>query len=397
MPANSEGGSNGLAPGAKRLLVLGSTGSIGTQALDVYRRGGELELVGLSAERSWEELVEQARAHGVSRIALADQRAAALAAQAWSDGEVLAGAEGLVRLVVESEADLVLNALVGSAGLGPTVATLGEGIDLALANKESLVVGGELVVALAEATGAQIVPVDSEHTALHQLLAGQPPGVVDRVTITASGGPFRGRTREELQDVTVKQALAHPTWAMGGKITIDSATLMNKGLEVMEAHHLFGTPYDRIDVLIHPQSLIHGLIQLADGAMLAHLGPPDMRIAISYALHGGESVELGLAPLDLAAAGALTFEAVDLQAFPCLRLAGEAARAGGTAPCVLNAANEIAVHSFLEGRLRFVEIPEVIERTLSLLGSQPVRAFESLYEADRQARTATEEAVAALA
>jgi len=197
--------------------------------------------------------------------------------------------------------------------------------------------------------------------------------------------------------VTVKEALAHPTWAMGGKITIDSATLMNKGLEVMEAHHLFGTPYDRIDVLIHPQSLIHGLIQLADGAMLAHLGPPDMRIAISYALHGGESVDLGLAPLDLAAAGELTFEAVDLQSFPCLRLAGEAARAGGTAPCVLNAANEIAVHSFLEGRLRFVEIAQVIERTLSLLGSEPVRAFESLYEADRQARSVATEAVAARA
>jgi 1-deoxy-D-xylulose-5-phosphate reductoisomerase len=386
-----------LVSGAKRLLILGSTGSIGTQALDVYRRGDEIELVGLSAESSWEVLVEQARAHGVSRIALADERAAALAAQAWSEGEVLAGAEGLVRLVVESQADLVLNALVGSAGLGPTVATLGEGIDLALANKESLVVGGELVVALAEATGAQIVPVDSEHTALHQLLAGQAPGVVDRLTITASGGPFRGRRQQELQDVTVKEALAHPTWAMGGKITIDSATLMNKGLEVMEAHHLFGTPYDRIDVLIHPQSLIHGLIQLADGAMLAHLGPPDMRIAISYALHGGESVDLGLAPLDLAAAGELTFEAVDLQAFPCLRLAGEAARAGGTAPCVLNAANEIAVHSFLEGRLRFVEIPQVIERTLSLLGSEPVRAFESLYEADRRARSVATEAATALA
>jgi 1-deoxy-D-xylulose-5-phosphate reductoisomerase len=340
-------------------------------------------------------LVQQARTHGVSRIALADERAAELAARSWSEGEVLAGAEGLVRLVVEAQADLVLNALVGSAGLGPTVATLGEGIDLALANKESLVVGGELVVALAEATGAQIVPVDSEHTALHQLLAGQPPGVVDRLTITASGGPFRGRRLQELQDVTVKEALAHPTWAMGGKITIDSATLMNKGLEVMEAHHLFGTPYDRIDVLIHPQSLIHGLIQLADGAMLAHLGPPDMRIAISYALHGGESVDLGLAPLDLAAAGELTFEAVDLQSFPCLRLAGEAARAGGTAPCVLNAANEIAVHSFLEGRLRFVEIAQVIERTLSLLGSEPVRAFESLYEADRQARSVATEAVAA--
>jgi 1-deoxy-D-xylulose-5-phosphate reductoisomerase len=395
--ADSAHGANGLLSGAKRLLILGSTGSIGTQALDVYRRGGEIELVGLSAESSWEVLVEQARAHGVSRIALADERAAALAAQAWGEGEVLAGAEGLVRLVVESQADLVLNALVGSAGLGPTVATLGEGIDLALANKESLVVGGELVVALAEATAAQIVPVDSEHTALHQLLAGQSPGVVDRLTITASGGPFRGRRQQELQDVTVKEALAHPTWAMGGKITIDSATLMNKGLEVMEAHHLFGTPYDRIDVLIHPQSLIHGLIQLADGAMLAHLGPPDMRIAISYALHGGESVDLGLAPLDLAAAGELTFEAVDLQAFPCLRLAGEAARAGGTAPCVLNAANEIAVHSFLEGRLRFVEIPQVIERTLSLLGSEPVRAFESLYEADRQARSVATEAATALA
>jgi 1-deoxy-D-xylulose-5-phosphate reductoisomerase len=380
----------------KRLLILGSTGSIGTQALDVCRRSGELELVGLSAECSWEALVAQARAYGVGRIALADQDAAARASEAWTDGEVLGGAEGLVRLVVESDADLVLNALVGSAGLGPTVATLGEGIDLALANKESLVVGGELVVALAEATGAQIVPVDSEHTALHQLLAGQPPGAVERLTITASGGPFRGLGRSELQNVTVKQALAHPTWSMGGKITIDSATMMNKGLEVMEAHHLFGTPYNRIDVVVHPQSLVHGLIQLADGAMLAHLGPPDMRVAISYALHGGESVELGIAPLDLATVGELTFEAVDLELFPCLRLAGEAARAGGTAPCVLNAANETAVHAFLEGRLGFLEISQVIERTLSELGSQPVRAFESLYEADRQARTAAEQAVAAL-
>jgi 1-deoxy-D-xylulose-5-phosphate reductoisomerase len=381
---------------AKRLLILGSTGSIGVQALDVVQRSDELELVGLSAERSWEALVEQARAHGVRQIALVDEHAAACASEAWTDGDVLTGPEGLVELVVESGAELVLNALVGSAGLGPTVATLGEGIDLALANKESLVVGGELVTALAEATGARIVPVDSEHTALHQLLAGQPPGAVERLTITASGGPFRGRGRDELKDVTVKQALAHPTWAMGGKITIDSATLMNKGLEVMEAHHLFGTPYDRIDVVVHPQSLVHGLIQLADGAMLAHLGPPDMRIAISYALHGGESVELPIASLDLAAVGELTFEPVDLDAFPCLRLAGEAARAGGTAPCVLNAANEIAVHAFLEDRLRFVEIPQVIEQTLSELGSEPVRAFESLYEADRQARSVAGEAVAGL-
>jgi 1-deoxy-D-xylulose-5-phosphate reductoisomerase len=381
----------------KRILILGSTGSIGTQALDVCAREDELEVIGLSAERSWEELVAQARAHGVKRIALVDEHAAARAGEAWTDGEVLVGAEGLVRLVVESGAQLVLNSLVGSAGLGPTVATLGEGIDLALANKESLVVGGELVMALGEATGAQIVPVDSEHTALHQLIAGQPVGAVDRLTITASGGPFRGRTRSELAEVSVEQALAHPTWAMGGKITIDSATLMNKGLELMEAHHLFGTPYERIDVVVHPQSLVHGLIGLADGAMLAHIGPKDMRIAISYALHGGESAPLPIAPLDLAQVGELTFEPVDLDAFPCLRLAGEAARAGGTAPCVLNASNEIAVHAFLDGRLRFLEISEVIERTLQQLGAEPVRAFESLYEADRQARAVASELVAALA
>ena len=381
-------------PARKRLLILGSTGSIGTQALDVCSRSDELEVVGLSAGGSWELLLEQARAHGVTRVVLADEHAAARASEAWTDGEVLTGAEGLVQLVVESGAELVLNALVGSVGLGPTVATLGEGIDLALANKESLVVGGELVTALAEATGAQIIPVDSEHTALHQLIAGQPPGAVERLTITASGGPFRGRRRDELQDVTVTQALAHPTWAMGGKITIDSATLMNKGLELMEAHHLFGTPYERIDVVVHPQSLVHGIVQLADGAMLAHLGPPDMRIAISYALHGGESVRLPVTALDLQAVAELTFEAVDLDAFPCLRLAGEAAREGGTAPCVLNAANEIAVHAFLEERLRFLEIPEVIEQALDELGSEPVRSFESLYEADRLAREVAIEAVA---
>ncbi len=379
----------------KRLLILGSTGSIGTQALDVCERSEELEIVGLSAESSWEALIAQARAHGVQRIALADRDAAARAAEAWTDGQALGGPEGLVRLVVEAEADLVLNALVGSAGLGPTVAALGEGIDLALANKESLVVGGELVTALAEATGARIVPVDSEHTALHQLLQRQPAGAVERLIITASGGPFRGMRREELEDVTVKQALAHPTWAMGGKITIDSATLMNKGLELMEAHHLFGVPYERIDVIVHPQSLVHGLLQLADGAMLAHLGPPDMRIAISYALHGGESVPLPIAPLDLAQVGKLTFEPVDFEAFPCLRLASAAAREGGTAPCILNAANEVAVHAFLAGRLRFLEIPEVIERTLEELGGEPVSSFESLYEADREARQLAGQAITA--
>jgi 1-deoxy-D-xylulose-5-phosphate reductoisomerase len=381
----------------RRLLILGSTGSIGAQALDVCsRREGEFELVGLSAEHSWEALLDQAKAHGVKRIALADPDAGARAGEAWTDGEVLGGPEGLVRLIVESEADLVLNALVGSAGLGPTVATLGEGIDLALANKESLVVGGELVRALGEATGARIIPVDSEHTALHQLISGQPPGAVERLTITASGGPFRGLTRDQLKDVTIEQALAHPTWAMGGKITIDSATMMNKGLELMEAHHLFAIPYERIDVVVHPQSLVHGLVQLADGAMLGHLGPPDMRIAISYALHRGESVDLPVTPLDLAQVGELTFEPVDLDVFPCLRLAREAAQAGGTAPCILNAANEIAVYAFLEGRLGFTAIAETIERTLMELPSEPVRDFESLYEADRRARAIASGTVASL-
>jgi len=277
---------------SRRLLILGSTGSIGTQALEIVAAAGEeLELVGLSAETSWAELVEQARAHGVRRIALADPDAGARAAEAWTDGEVLAGAEGLVRLVVESGADLVLNALVGSAGLGPTVATLGEGIDLALANKESLVVGGELVTALAQATGAQLLPVDSEHSALHQLIAGEAAGTVERLVLTASGGPFRGRTRAQLEDVTAAEALAHPTWTMGGKITIDSATLMNKGLELIEAHHFFGMPYESIDVLVHPQSIVHSLVQLCDGATLAHLGYPDMRVPISYALHYPERAD----------------------------------------------------------------------------------------------------------
>jgi len=381
-------------PLPRRLLILGSTGSIGTQALDIVERSDELELVGLSAERSWEALVEQARVHGVSRIALADPIAGARAAEAWTDGEVLTGAEGLVRLVIESGADLVLNALVGSAGLGPTVATLGEGIDLALANKESLVVGGDLVTQLAEATGAQIIPVDSEHSALHQLIAGERAGTVDKLVLTASGGPFRGRTRDQLDDVTVEEALAHPTWAMGGKITIDSATLINKGLELIEAHHLFGTSYDRIDVVVHPQSIVHSYVLLCDGAALAHLGYPDMRVPISYALHYPDRVDVPIRPLDLAEVGALTFEHVDTEAFPCLRLARDAARAGGTAPCVLNAANEVAVHAFLEGRLSFLGIPAVIEAALERLPPGPVRAFESLYEADREARAVAAELIA---
>ena len=388
----------------RRILILGSTGSIGTQALDVVARSeGELEVVGLSAASSWEPLVEQAAAHGVRRVALQDPDAAARAAGALAEGshadgvEVLVGAEGLVALVLESGADLVLNALVGSAGLGPTVATLGEGIDLALANKESLVVGGELVMQLAEATGAQVLPVDSEHSALAQLLAGERAGTVDRLVLTASGGPFRGRTPAELADVTVEQALQHPTWAMGGKITIDSATLMNKGLEVIEAHHLFGVPYERIDVVVHPQSMIHAMVSLCDGSSLAHLGHPDMRVPIAYAIQHPDRVDLPVPRLDLAQVGSLTFEPVDTDAFPCLRLAREAGRAGGTTPCVLNAANEVAVHAFITGRLGFMGIPAVIETTLEQLPARRVHSFDTLYVADADARRIAAEQVEVLA
>jgi 1-deoxy-D-xylulose-5-phosphate reductoisomerase len=367
----------------RRILIVGSTGSIGTQALDVVERNADLEVVGLAASSSWELLLEQAAAHGVTRVALADPDAAARASE-HSRVEVLAGAEGLVELITDTDCDLVLNALVGSAGLGPTVAALGEGIDLALANKESLVVGGELVTTLAEATGALLLPVDSEHSALHQLIAGERPGTVDRLVLTASGGPFRGRS--DLDSVTREEALAHPTWDMGGKITIDSATLMNKGLELIEAHHLFGLPYERIDVVVHPQSIIHAMVHLNDGASLAHLGYPDMRVPISYALNHPDRVDVPVRPLDLVELGALTFEAPDLDAFPCLRLAREAAEAGGTAPCVLNAANEIAVHAFLAGDLPFTGIARVIESTLSELPAEPVRHFSDLYAADAHAR-----------
>jgi 1-deoxy-D-xylulose-5-phosphate reductoisomerase len=380
----------------RRLLILGSTGSIGTQALDVvHRAGGDFEVVGLSAGTAYEPLIAQARAFGVRRIALSEPDAAARASELWTGGEVLGGPEGLVELVAGSDADLVLNAIVGSAGLGPTIVALTEGIDLALANKESLVVGGELVTALAEATGAQIIPVDSEHSALHQLIGAEHgrPGTIDRLVLTASGGPFRGRSRAELESVTVEEALKHPTWDMGGKITIDSATLMNKGLEVIEAHHLFGTPYDAIDVVVHPQSIVHALVTLCDGAALAHLGHPDMRVPIAYALHHPERVDVPVRTLDLAELGSLTFEPPDEDAFPCLRIAREAAVAGGTGPCVLNAANEVAVHAFLGGRLPFMGIPAVIEATLERVGAAGVHGFDSLYRADADARAVAGELI----
>ena len=377
----------------KKVLILGSTGSIGTQALDVVGRSDEFQVVGLAAGSGWELTVEQAREHGVPAVALAAEDAAERARGAWS-GRVLGGEEGVRELIAASGADLVLNGIVGAAGLASTVVALTAGIDVALANKESLVVGGELVMALAEATGARLLPVDSEHSALHQLIASEAPGTVTKLVLTASGGPFRGR--EDLAEVSVDDALAHPTWKMGGRITIDSATLMNKGFEAIEAHHLFAVPYSRIDVVVHPQSLVHSLIQLNDGSSLAHLGYPDMRVPISYALHYPERADVDVPQLDLAAVGSLSFEAPDLETFACLRLALEAGEAGGTAPCVLNAADEVAVAAFLHGRIPFTGIATVIERVLGEMPAQPVTHFDDLFATDAEARRRTEDQVRGL-
>ena len=373
--------------------MLGSTGSIGTQALEVIGRSDELQAVGLAAGSGWETTVEQAREHGVPAVALADAGAAERARGAWS-GRVLAGEEGVRELIATSEPDLVLNAIVGAAGLGSTIVALSEGIDVALANKESLVLGGELVMALAEATGARLLPVDSEHSALFQLIGGEAPGTVERLILTASGGPFRGR--DDLAGVSVADALAHPTWRMGGRITIDSATLMNKGFEAIEAHHLFAVPYERIDVVVHPQSLVHSLVQLNDGSSLAHLGYPDMRVPISYALNHPDRADVDVPRLDLAAVGSLTFEQPDLGTFACLRLALEAGAAGGTAPCVLNAADEVAVAAFLAERIPFTGIAAVIERVMEEMPALPVGHFDDLFAADAEARERGEEQVRGL-
>jgi 1-deoxy-D-xylulose-5-phosphate reductoisomerase len=378
----------------KKLVILGSTGSIGTQALEIVAASEELEVVGLAAGSSWERVLAQAAEHHVGTVALSGAAAAEAAQGAW-DGRILAGEDGIRELILSSGADLVLNGIVGAAGLGPTIVALGEGIDVALANKESLVIGGELTMALAEATGARLLPVDSEHSALFQLIGSEPPGTVDRLVLTASGGPFRGRT--DLAGVTVEEALAHPTWSMGGRITIDSATLMNKGFEAIEAHHLFGVPFDAIEVVVHPQSIVHSLVDLNDGATLAHLGHPDMRVPISYALHYPQRADVDVPRLDLAAVGGLAFEPPDLETFACLRLALEAGRAGGTAPCVLNAADEVAVAAFLAGKIGFTAIPAAIERVLEAMPALQPTHFEDLFAVDAEARRRSEEEVGGLA
>ena len=350
----------------KRVCVLGSTGSIGTQTLDVARRHPEfVKIVALSANTQAELLLEQAREFSVEHVVLAN----AEIAEAWRArfaeiGATLhAGPEAIVELCNLPEVDMVVNSLVGAAGMQASYATLVAGKQLALANKESLVVGGDVLMPLS--TYETLLPIDSEHGAIYQCLLGEDPAEVTRLWVTASGGPFRGKKAADLQNITVEQALSHPTWNMGRKISIDSSTLMNKGLEVIEAHHLFAMPYDKIAVVVQPQSAIHSMVEFTDGSVKAHLGTTDMRIPIQFALSYPARWSAPVEPLDFRTLGSLEFEAPDLETFRCLALAIEAGTTGGTLPAVMNAANEVAVAAFLDEQIPYLGIAELVERTMN--------------------------------
>lgn len=375
------------------LAVLGATGSIGRQTLDLAARYPDrLTVAAVSVHRRWRELVEALPQDLTPLVAIDDPvaRDQAHAAGVFGD-RLLATSTDLAR---HADATVLVNGIVGAAGLQPTLAAAERGLRIALANKESLVVGGGLVRAAVERGGAELFPVDSEHSALAQCLCGRHRDDVESLVLTASGGPFRTTSAAQLAQVTLQQVLAHPTWDMGPKITVDSATLMNKGLEVIEAHHLFGIPYDDIAVVVHPGSWVHSLVVLRDGAMLAQLGQPDMRLPILYAVTGEQRWALGGERLDLARLGELRFEAPDHERFPCLKLACEAGKAGGTAPVVLNAANEVAVASLLAGQLRFVDLPGVVARALDRLPAVPVSDLDQALAADAEARRVARELVA---
>ncbi|GAB2516399.1 1-deoxy-D-xylulose-5-phosphate reductoisomerase [Lysobacter humi (ex Lee et al. 2017)] len=382
----------------QRIAVLGATGSIGTSALDVIARHPDrLHASVLAAGRDVDGLVACAAVHRPEHVAIADpsrlddlRRALAAAGVAC---EAHAGMDAIDALVTEATCDTVVAAIVGAAGLSSTLAAARAGRRIALANKESLVLAGELVMRTARACGATVIPVDSEHSAIFQCLpargdaAARDTSGLRRLVLTASGGPFRGRSRAAMADVTPAQAVAHPKWSMGPKISVDSATLMNKGLEVIEAHHLFGVDADRIDVVVHPQSLVHSLVEFVDGSTLAQLGLPDMRTALAMALGWPDRIASGVGGLDLVAAGGrLDFEPPDHDAFPSLGLAFRALRAGGTAPAVLNAANEVAVDGFLGGRIRFLDIPALVASALDAVDSTPADDLPVLEEADARAR-----------
>jgi 1-deoxy-D-xylulose-5-phosphate reductoisomerase len=389
----------------KTVSLVGSTGSIGTQAIDVIKAEADsYRVVAIGASRSARLLASQAELLRPEMVALADpDNASELAALLPSGVELLVGSDALAE--ISTSADVVVNGVVGFAGLPVTLAALHAGRRLALANKESLIAGGPVVQAARATPGAEIIPVDSEHCAIHQCLRGilgekemaqlpHPPGApLRRIVLTASGGPFRGRTAGSLAEVTIDDALAHPTWKMGPKITIDSSTLMNKGLEVIEAHELFGVDYDAIDVVVHPQSIVHSMIETVDGATLAQLSRPDMRLPIGYALAYPDRSSVPFGEMDWSKTPPLEFEAPDWGAFPCLSLAYRAGREGGAAPAWLNGANEVAVASFLEGRIRWVDIPGVISAALDEFSAPVPDTVEDVLESDRSGRVLARMAV----
>ncbi len=387
----------------KGLTVLGSTGSIGVNTLDVVARHPDrYRIRALTANRNVQVMLPQCLKFKPQLAVMADGSAAAeLAKQLWNNGsqtEVLSGVAGLEQAAAMPEADYVMAAIVGAAGLLPSLAAVRAGKRVLLANKEALVISGRLFMDEALTHGAEILPIDSEHNAVFQCMpAGFAKGLVytgvKRILLTASGGPFRTTPMDELWKVTPEQACAHPNWDMGRKISVDSATMMNKGLEVIEAHWLFHVEPSQIQVILHPQSVIHSMVEYADGSVLAQLGNPDMRTPIAHALAWPERIESGVASLDLFQVAHLDFEAPDLQRFPCLRLAMEAVEAGGTAPAVLNAANEVAVTAFLDHRIGFLEIPKLVDKTLQAMEIEKAESLEQLLDCDRRARDLAEQAL----
>ena len=376
----------------RRLAILGSTGSIGTTTLDLVDRFRDrFSVVSLAGGRNIERLAEQVRLFEPDIVATADDEGAEELRASVHEyaGEIVCGPEGLDRVAAAQGGDLLISALVGALGLRPTLCAIEAGLDVALANKESLVVAGELVKRAAAAAGVQVYPLDSEHNAIYQALHGHNRADVKRIVLTASGGPFLHTSREELQSVTLAQALKHPTWKMGDKITIDSSTLMNKGLEVIEAFWFFDIPSERIDVVVHPQSIVHSMVEYVDGSVIAQLGIPDMAVPISYILGYPDRLALTHLPsLDLVKARRLEFYAPDMEKFPCLRLAYDAIDAGGAAPAVLNGANEVVVASFLDGAIQYLDIPRILEDVLGDTPSMEKPDLAQLMEADRWSRAA---------
>ena len=382
----------------KNISLLGSTGSIGKQTLEVAAANPDkMKIRVLAAHTSDTILEEQIRAVEPDFAVLTDKEAAArLKARYHGKTEILAGEEGLLAAATYSEVDTVLASMVGYAGLRPTMAAINCGKNIALANKETLVAAGSLVMEAVAKNNVSLTPVDSEHSAIFQALQGGKEDEVKRLLITASGGPFRGKKRSELESVTLAQCLNHPNWSMGKKITVDSSTLANKGLEVIEAHWLFNMPYEKIDVVVHPQSIIHSLVEFCDGSVIAQLGEPDMRLPIQYALSYPCRYHKAFDQLDLIKAGTFTFEAPDMEAFPSLRIAIDCGKAGGTLPCVFNAANEEAVYAFLDNKIKYLDIPYITEKVASLHKNIAAPCIEDIERADAEARAAAQSIIANL-